>query len=101
MTHVITSLCTRQGDCVDVCPTECIVPGAKGDSEWGGRFYIDPEECIDCGACAPDCPVDAIFADDEVLAEYEEWIAKNRISTAVGEGAAASYSAERYPEGLA
>jgi ferredoxin len=64
MTHVITSLCVRDGGCVTVCPVECIVPGKPGD-EWP-LFYIDPDTCIDCGACVPECPFEAIFPEDEV-----------------------------------
>ena len=64
MTHVITSLCLRDGGCVTVCPVECIVPGQPVD-EWP-LFYIDPDTCIDCGACIPECPWEAIFPEDEV-----------------------------------
>jgi ferredoxin len=59
MTHIITSLCLRDGGCVEVCPVECIVPG-KPDAEWPW-YYIDPDTCIDCGACIPECPFEAIF----------------------------------------
>jgi ferredoxin len=68
MTHVITSLCLRDGGCVTVCPVECIVPG-KPQEEWPW-FYIDPETCIDCGACVPECPYAAIFPLDEVPDVY-------------------------------
>lgn len=71
MTHVITALCMHDGSCMDVCPTECIVPGKPVD-EWP-HYYIDAENCIDCGACAPECPYEAIFMDDEVPAEYEAY----------------------------
>jgi ferredoxin len=64
MTHVITSLCLRDGGCVPVCPVECIVPGNPQDKY--PTFYIDPDTCIDCGACIPECPFDAIFPQDEV-----------------------------------
>lgn len=70
MPHVITSLCVRAGDCVEVCPVECIVPGPKGDADWP-VFYIDPDTCIDCGSCASACPAEAIFPEDELPAEYE------------------------------
>lgn len=74
MTHIITSLCVRDGGCVTVCPVECIVPGNPQD-EWP-LYYIDPETCIDCGACIPECPFHAIFPEDEVpaalLAQGEE-----------------------------
>jgi ferredoxin len=53
---------------VDVCPVECIVPG-KPVTEWPW-FYIDPDTCIDCGACIPECPYEAIFPEDEVPSAY-------------------------------
>ena len=65
MTYVITSLCTNDGACVDVCPVACIhtTPGAP-------QFYIDPEVCIDCEQCEIVCPVDAIFRDSDVPDEH-------------------------------
>jgi len=77
MTHTITVLCTRQGDCVEVCPVDCIVPGPKNDPDWGKYFYIDPDTCIDCGACIPVCPPEAIFPEEDVPAEYEADTAMN------------------------
>ncbi len=68
MTHIITSLCLRDGGCVEVCPVECIIPG-KPEAEWPW-YYIDPDTCIDCGACIPECPYEAIFPEDEVPADY-------------------------------
>lgn len=68
MTHIITSLCLRDAGCVDVCPVECIVPGKPVD-QWPW-FYIDPDTCIDCGACIPECPFEAIFTEDEVPSAY-------------------------------
>lgn len=66
MTYVITSLCTNDGACVEVCPVACIhtKPGAP-------QFYIDPEVCIDCEQCEIVCPVDAIFRDSDVPAEHQ------------------------------
>ena len=69
MTHIITSLCLRDSSCVDVCPVECIVPG-KPEAEWPW-FYIDPDTCIDCGACIPECPYEAIFTEDDVPEAYK------------------------------
>ncbi|MEE9599575.1 MAG: ferredoxin family protein, partial [Anaerolineales bacterium] len=69
MTHIITSFCMYDASCVEVCPVECIVPG-KPMEEWP-TYYIDPEICIDCGACVPECPHDAIYVDDEVPSAYE------------------------------
>ena len=68
MTHIITSLCLRDSGCVDVCPVECIVPGEP--KEEYPLYYIDPDTCIDCGACVPECPYSAIFPEDEVPAAY-------------------------------
>lgn len=77
MTHVITRLCIRGGECIEVCPVSCIVPGPAGNAEWP-YLYIDPDGCIDCGACVPECPVEAIFPDFEVPAIYTEDIERNR-----------------------
>jgi ferredoxin len=68
MTHIITRLCLRDSACVDVCPVECII-GGQPEDEWPW-FYIDPDTCIDCGACVPECPYEAIFVEDEVPTEY-------------------------------
>ena len=68
MTHIITSLCLRDSSCVEVCPVECIVPGQPiGQWPW---YYIDPDVCIDCGACIPECPFEAIFEEDAVPTQY-------------------------------
>jgi ferredoxin len=68
MTHIITSLCLRDRGCIEVCPVECIVPGPT-DGGWP-MVYIDPDTCIDCGACIPECPYGAIFPEDEVPNQY-------------------------------
>lgn len=68
MTHIITSLCVRDRGCVEVCPVECIIPGNPADGF--PMLYIDPDTCIDCGACVPECPFNAIFPEDEVPANY-------------------------------
>jgi NAD-dependent dihydropyrimidine dehydrogenase PreA subunit len=60
MTYVIAGPCIDVLDksCIEVCPVDCIYEGAR-------KLYIHPEECIDCGACEPECPVEAIsYADD-------------------------------------
>ncbi len=64
MTYVITQPCIDVMDksCVDVCPVDCIHYEEGTDR----KLYIDPDECIDCGACEPACPVSAIFAEDDV-----------------------------------
>src|SRR5512139_525050 len=73
MTYVITEACIGVKDraCVDVCPVDCIYDGED-------QLYIHPEECIDCGACEPECPVSAIFPEDDVPANMEAYIAKNK-----------------------
>ncbi len=77
MTHVITAICTREGDCVEVCPVDCIVPGPTDDPKWNDLFFIDPDTCIDCGACVPVCPPEAIFPEEDVPEEYEADIQRN------------------------
>jgi NAD-dependent dihydropyrimidine dehydrogenase PreA subunit len=64
MTYVITDPCIDVLDksCVEVCPVDCI----HYDEGTDRKLYIDPDECIDCGACEPVCPVTAIFAEDDV-----------------------------------
>jgi ferredoxin len=69
MTHIITSLCLRDNGCSDVCPVECINPGTPVE-QWP-TYYIDPNTCIDCGACVPECPYHAIYPEDEVPATYQ------------------------------
>jgi len=72
MPYIITSLCTNDGACVEVCPVACIhtTPGAA-------QFYIDPEVCIDCEQCEIVCPVDAIFKDVDIPAEHTASIEVN------------------------
>jgi NAD-dependent dihydropyrimidine dehydrogenase PreA subunit len=80
MTYVITQPCigTKDTACVAVCPVECIHP-TKEDPDFttAEQLYIDPETCIDCGACEPECPVEAIFEEEYVPEKYKEFIAKN------------------------
>jgi ferredoxin len=69
MTWVITSLCRDKKDmaCVEVCPVDCIVEYTGDDpGKWPGQLYIDPDECISCGVCEPECPWEAIFEDEQV-----------------------------------
>lgn len=72
MTFVVTSNCERCRftDCVEVCPVECF----HGDAE---MLYIDPGACIDCGACLPECPVEAIYEEGMLPAEEERWLSIN------------------------
>jgi len=72
MAFVVTSPCfgCKYTDCVVVCPCECFHEGEK-------MLYIDPEPCIDCEACAAECPVEAIFHEDDVPDEWQEFIELN------------------------
>ena len=77
MTYVITEACigTKDRSCVDVCPVDCIHDEGDADQQ----LYIDPDECIDCGACEPACPVSAIFAEDDVPDNFRAFIEINSI----------------------
>jgi ferredoxin len=72
MTFVVTDNCKgcRFTDCVAVCPVECF----HGDDE---MLYIDPEECIDCGACVPECPVEAIYDEAQLPDDKQQWLKLN------------------------
>lgn len=76
MTYIIAEPCVNVKDkaCVDVCPVNCIHEAQDGSSE---MLYIDPRECIDCGACVPACPVEAIFPQDELPEKWSAYFAKN------------------------
>jgi NAD-dependent dihydropyrimidine dehydrogenase PreA subunit len=80
MTYVIAEPCVNTKDtaCVEVCPVDCIHP-TKDDPDFDAEdmLYIDPEECIDCGACAPECPVDAIFDENELPGEWSSYLERN------------------------
>jgi NAD-dependent dihydropyrimidine dehydrogenase PreA subunit len=75
MTYVITEPCIDVLDksCVEVCPVDCI----HYDEGEDRMLYIDPDECIDCGACEPACPVTAIFAEDDVPDDMKDYTALN------------------------
>ncbi len=76
MTYIIAEPCIDVLDkaCVDVCPVDCIHPT---DGEGVKQLYIDPEECIDCGACEPECPVEAIFAEEDLPDEWSNFLEIN------------------------
>ena len=71
MTYVVTEACIKckYMDCVEVCPVDCFYEGAN-------MLVINPDECIDCGVCEPECPVEAILPDTEDAAE--KWLELNR-----------------------
>ena len=73
MAYVVTAPCfgCKFTDCVVVCPCDCFHEGEQ-------MLYIAPEECIDCDACRVECPVEAIFHEDDVPTEWHEFINLNR-----------------------
>ncbi len=72
MTYVVTEGCIKCKftDCVDVCPVDCFREGPN-------FLVIDPDECIDCTLCVAECPADAIFAEDDVPADQQDFIELN------------------------
>jgi ferredoxin len=80
MTHYVGEECLKckYTDCVEVCPVDCFYE----DSE---ILVIDPEECIDCGVCIPECPVNAIKTDEDVAtnSEMQFWLSFNALKTKV------------------
>ena len=74
MAYIICEPCVDVMDtaCVDVCPVDCI-----HTTEGENQLYINPDECIDCAACEPVCPENAIFPEDQVPDDEQEYIALN------------------------
>ena len=72
MTYVVTESCVKckYTDCVDVCPVDCFREGPN-------MLVIDPDECIDCTLCVPECPVEAIFHEDNLPDDWKEFTALN------------------------
>jgi ferredoxin len=72
MTFVVTESCIRckYTDCVEVCPVDCFHEGPN-------MLVIDPDECIDCNLCVPECPVDAIYAEEDVPDKQRSFIQRN------------------------
>jgi NAD-dependent dihydropyrimidine dehydrogenase PreA subunit len=80
MAYVIAEPCigTKDTACVDVCPVDCIHPRKdEADFEAAKQLFINPDECIDCGACVPVCPVTAIFALEDLP---EKWAGYTKIN---------------------
>ena len=72
MTHVVTESCIKckYTDCVDVCPVDCFREGPN-------MLIIDPDECIDCAVCIPECPVEAIYAEEDIPEGQEKFTELN------------------------
>jgi ferredoxin len=81
MAYVVTAPCfgCKYTDCVVVCPADCF---REGDQ----MLYIDPVDCIDCGMCVAECPVEAIYPDDEVPKEWEQFIQLNAEMSQINPG---------------
>ena len=73
MSHIVTEPCIKckYTDCVTVCPVDCFHEDAE-------NLVIDPDVCIDCGACIPECPVQAIYALEDVPEKWKSYIALNK-----------------------
>jgi ferredoxin len=78
MPFVVTEKCIkcRYTDCVEVCPVDCFYEGEN-------MLVINPDECIDCGVCEPECPIEAIKSDEELTAEEDVWLEKNTHYSAI------------------
>jgi ferredoxin len=72
MTFIVTEKCIRckYTDCVEVCPVDCFYEGEN-------MLVINPDECIDCGVCEPECPVEAIKSDEDLAPGEEKWLEIN------------------------
>lgn len=80
MAYTIAEPCigTKDTACVDVCPVDCIHPRKdEANFEAEVQLYINPDECIDCGACVPACPVQAIFPNEDVPDKWQSYIEVN------------------------
>lgn len=73
MTHLVTENCIKckHTDCVEVCPVDCFYEGPN-------FLVINPDECIDCGVCIPECPVDAIVVDNDTAVDVVKWVEINQ-----------------------
>ncbi|HUZ45867.1 MAG TPA: ferredoxin family protein [Terriglobia bacterium] len=78
MSYIIAEGCTKDAQCVDVCPVDCIHPRKdEANFEEAAQLYVDPENCIDCGACVSDCPVPTIFPLEDVPEQWKSYIEIN------------------------
>jgi ferredoxin len=82
MPHIVTARCVdcRYTDCCAVCPVNCFY-----EIKDPAMLVIDPDTCIDCGLCVPECPINAIYPIQELPKEYAEWTEKNKELFSAGE----------------
>lgn len=76
MPYIVAEPCigVKDKSCMNVCPVDCIFEGDE-------MVFIDPDLCIDCGLCEPECPVTAIFVDTDVPAQWRDYIEQNRVES--------------------
>ena len=78
MAYTIVDTCTKDELCVEACPVDCIHPKKDEEGfEAATQLWVDPNGCIDCGACVPVCPTNSVFPNEEVPADKAEFIEKN------------------------
>ena len=94
MPHIVTERCVdcRYVDCARVCPVDCFY-----QADEPAMLVINPDECIDCKACIPECPVHAIYPDDELPDVYSEWTERNEELAAKGEQVSSDTDLEPFP----
>ena len=90
MAHIVTANCNecKYTDCCVVCPVECFYQDAT-------MLYIDPNDCIDCEACVPECPVEAIFAEANTPAQWTSYIQLNKEKCEALKGAPGGHITEK------
>lgn len=78
MAYVITDTCIKDELCVEACPVDCIHPKKEEpEFEIEAQMYVNPEECIDCGACVPACTSGSIFLLDDLPEDKKQFVEKN------------------------
>lgn len=93
MTHVVCQPChdCKYTDCVTVCPCDCFYQDDM-------QLYIDPVDCIDCGCCVPECPVEAIFLDSQVPSRWADCVQLNTERSATLKACGANITERQEPK---
>jgi len=80
MPYVIAAPCIADYSCVDICPVDCIAPRPESEAfDTAEQLYIDPERCVNCGACVGACPVSAIFKAESLPDKWAHYAEVNRL----------------------